>query len=122
MQEVTIAYGMTETSPVSTQTSRDDPIERRVSTVGRVQPHVEIRIIDADGATESKAVKAHALEMFEKARNDWTASGGELISLPPEEQASMLKTLASVGDDVSKTKPQLGEAYKVVTSAAQRAH
>jgi hypothetical protein len=60
--------------------------------------------------------------MFEKARNDWTASGGELISLPPEEQASMLKTLASVGDDVSKTKPQLSEAYKVVTSAAQRAH
>jgi hypothetical protein len=45
-----------------------------------------------------------------------------LISLPPDEQASMLKTLASVGDDVSKTKPQLSEAYKVVTSAAQRAH
>jgi TRAP-type transport system periplasmic protein len=80
------------------------------------------QIIDADGATESQAVKPHALEMFEKARNDWTASGGELISLPPEEQATMLKTLASVGDDVSKTKPQLSEAYKVVTSAAQRAH
>jgi fatty-acyl-CoA synthase len=51
MREVTIAYGMTETSPVSTQTSRNDPIERRVSTVGRVQPHVEIRIVDADGET-----------------------------------------------------------------------
>ncbi|HWG78861.1 MAG TPA: AMP-binding protein, partial [Stellaceae bacterium] len=41
MREVTIAYGMTETSPVSTQTSYDDPLERRVGTVGRVHPHVE---------------------------------------------------------------------------------
>jgi len=49
MSEVTIAYGMTETSPVSTQTSHDDPLERRVSTVGRVQPHLEIKIVDADG-------------------------------------------------------------------------
>jgi len=49
MREVTIAYGMTETSPVSTQTSCDDPLERRVGTVGRVHPHVEIKIIDADG-------------------------------------------------------------------------
>ncbi|MDE2285816.1 MAG: AMP-binding protein [Hyphomicrobiales bacterium] len=49
MREVTIAYGMTETSPVSTQTSCDDPLERRVATVGRVHPHVEIKIVDADG-------------------------------------------------------------------------
>ncbi len=49
MRDVTIAYGMTETSPVSTQTSCDDPLERRVSTVGRVHPHVEIKIIDGDG-------------------------------------------------------------------------
>ena len=49
MREVTIAYGMTETSPVSTQTSCDDPLERRVGTVGRVHPHVEIKIIDTDG-------------------------------------------------------------------------
>jgi len=49
MREVTIAYGMTETSPVSTQTSCDDPLERRVSTVGRVLPHVEIKIVDGDG-------------------------------------------------------------------------
>ncbi len=44
--EMTIAYGMTETSPVSTQCSTDDPLERRVSTVGRVHPHVEIKIVD----------------------------------------------------------------------------
>lgn len=49
MREVTIAYGMTETSPVSTQSAVDDPIERRVSTVGRVQPHLEIQIVDAEG-------------------------------------------------------------------------
>jgi fatty-acyl-CoA synthase len=49
MSEVTIAYGMTETSPVSTQTSYDDPLERRVSTVGRVQPHLEVKVVDADG-------------------------------------------------------------------------
>lgn len=44
--EVTICYGMTETSPVSTQTRPDDSIERRVSTVGRVHPHLEVKIID----------------------------------------------------------------------------
>ncbi|TWT06003.1 AMP-binding protein [Reyranella sp. CPCC 100927] len=49
MQQVTIAYGMTETSPVSTQSSTDDPLERRVATVGRVQPHIEIKIVDTDG-------------------------------------------------------------------------
>jgi len=46
MSEVTICYGMTETSPVSTQTGADDSVERRVSTVGRIHPHVEIKIVD----------------------------------------------------------------------------
>ena len=49
MREVTIAYGMTETSPVSFQSSADDPVERRVSTVGRIQPHIEVKIVDAEG-------------------------------------------------------------------------
>jgi fatty-acyl-CoA synthase len=48
MAEVTIAYGMTEVSPVATQTLRDDTIERRVSTVGVAHPHVEIQIVDPD--------------------------------------------------------------------------
>ena len=52
MRQVTIAYGMTETSPVSVQSSIDDPIEARVSTVGRIHPHVEVKIIDpASGLT-----------------------------------------------------------------------
>jgi fatty-acyl-CoA synthase len=49
MSEITIAYGMTETSPVSFQSSIDDPIERRVSTVGRIHPHVEVEIVDQQG-------------------------------------------------------------------------
>ncbi len=48
MHEVTIAYGMTETSPISFQSGLDDPLERRVSTVGRIQPHLEVKIVDAD--------------------------------------------------------------------------
>ena len=46
MSEVGICYGMTETSPVSTQTAFDDPIEKRVGTVGRVQPHIEVKVAD----------------------------------------------------------------------------
>jgi fatty-acyl-CoA synthase len=46
MPEVTICYGMTETSPVSTQSRVDDPLEKRVSTVGQVHPHVEIKVVD----------------------------------------------------------------------------
>jgi fatty-acyl-CoA synthase len=49
MSEITIAYGMTETSPVSFQSSRDDPLELRVSTVGRIQPHLEVKIVNRDG-------------------------------------------------------------------------
>jgi fatty-acyl-CoA synthase len=48
MDEVTIAYGMTETSPVSTQTRKDDSLDRRTSTVGRVHPHVEVMVVDPD--------------------------------------------------------------------------
>ena len=48
MDEVTIICGMTETSPVSTQTAIDDPLEKRVTTVGRVHPHVEIKIVDPE--------------------------------------------------------------------------
>ena len=48
MDQVTIAYGMTETSPVSTQTSADDSLDKRVSTVGRTHPHVEVRIADPE--------------------------------------------------------------------------
>ncbi|MBW0168796.1 MAG: AMP-binding protein [Hydrogenophaga sp.] len=56
MHEVTIAYGMTETSPVSTQSAVDDPVDRRVSTVGRVQPHLEVQIVDTDNRVVPRGV------------------------------------------------------------------
>ncbi|PRF92627.1 AMP-binding protein [Burkholderia multivorans] len=49
LSEITIAYGMTETSPVSFQSSTDDPLEKRTTTVGRVQPHLEVKIVDPSG-------------------------------------------------------------------------
>jgi fatty-acyl-CoA synthase len=56
MDEVTICYGMTETSPVSTQTEATDTLDQRVSTVGRVHPHVEVKVIDPEtGSTVSRS-------------------------------------------------------------------
>ncbi|MCF6293085.1 MAG: AMP-binding protein [Robiginitomaculum sp.] len=57
MSEVTIGYGMTETSPISFQTSKDDPLDKRVSTVGRIHPHVEVKIIDEKGNITKCGVK-----------------------------------------------------------------
>ncbi len=68
LREVTIAYGMTETSPVSCQSSTETPLDRRVSTVGLVQPHLEIKIIDPEngqtlpcGATGEFCTKGYAV-------------------------------------------------------------
>jgi fatty-acyl-CoA synthase len=61
MRQVTIAYGMTETSPVSFQSSVDDPEDRRVSTVGRIQPHIEVKIVDADGRIVARGEKGELL-------------------------------------------------------------
>ena len=49
--EITIAYGMTETSPISFQSGTADPLDKRVTTVGRIHPHVEVKIVDEDGRT-----------------------------------------------------------------------
>jgi fatty-acyl-CoA synthase len=61
MAEVTIAYGMTETSPVSFQSSVDDPLDLRVSTVGRIQPHVEVKVVDGDGRIVPRGVTGELL-------------------------------------------------------------
>ena len=61
MKEVTIAYGMTETSPVSFQSSRDDSIERRVSTVGAIHPHLEVKIVDAEGRVTPRGERGELL-------------------------------------------------------------
>jgi len=59
--EITIAYGMTETSPVSFQSSVDDPVPLRVATIGRVHPHLEVKIVDADGKIVPRGVKGELL-------------------------------------------------------------
>ncbi|MGI9356854.1 MAG: AMP-binding protein [Rhizobiaceae bacterium] len=66
MSEITIAYGMTEVGPLSFQTSVDDPLEMRVSSVGRVHPHVEVKIVDTEGQTVPVGVEGEI----------WTASYG----------------------------------------------
>ena len=78
------------------------------------------QIVDRDGLSESRAINAPALKMYLDQRKAWVANGGELISLPPKEQTEMMQMLSSVGNDVSKTKPGLHEAYQLVTDAAQR--
>lgn len=61
MREVTIAYGMTETSPVSFQSRSDDSIERRVSTVGRIHPHLEVKIVDTEGRVVPRGERGELL-------------------------------------------------------------
>jgi TRAP-type transport system periplasmic protein len=78
------------------------------------------QIVDRDAASESVAINPQAIEINNRARKAWIDGGGELIGLPADEQSTMLKILASVGEDVSKTKPQLSEAYQMVTEAARR--
>ncbi len=77
-------------------------------------------IVDRDGAAVSTAINPVALKMDQDQRKAWMDGGGELISLPPDEQASMMKMLASVGEDVSKSKPALHDAYDIVANAAKR--
>ena len=77
-------------------------------------------IVDKDGAEVSKSIQPVALKMYQEQRKAWVDGGGELISLPREEQAEMMRTLSSVGDDVSKPKPALHEAYQIVSDAAKR--
>jgi TRAP-type C4-dicarboxylate transport system substrate-binding protein len=78
------------------------------------------KIVDTNASKGATAINPAAIEIVNNARKGWTDTGGELISLPPEEQAAMMKTLSGVGAEVSKAKPALSEAYKIVTDAAQR--
>jgi TRAP-type C4-dicarboxylate transport system substrate-binding protein len=71
-------------------------------------------------AAESDAMDPVSEEWLAKSRKDWVDMGGELIDLPAEEQASMIATMSSVAEDVSKNKPGLADAYKIVADAAKR--
>jgi len=78
------------------------------------------QIVDRDGAAESVAINQAAIDIFNKARRGWVDDGGELISLPGDEQSAMMRMLGSVGENVSKAKPALHQAYEIVSDAAQR--
>jgi len=78
------------------------------------------QVVDRTAARESVAINPQAIAIDAAARKAWLASGGELIGLPDDEQSTLLKIVAGVGDEVSNAKPELSAAYKVVTEAAQR--
>jgi TRAP-type C4-dicarboxylate transport system substrate-binding protein len=78
------------------------------------------QLVQKDASEQSVAINSFAKDLRTKAEVRWTASGGELIKLPPDEQATFMKTLASVGEEVSQGKPALAAAYKTVSDAAAR--
>jgi TRAP-type C4-dicarboxylate transport system substrate-binding protein len=80
------------------------------------------KIVDEDAKKEAVAIGPFDLDFYHKQQKVWTERGGELIKLPPDEQSAMMETLVTVGHDVSKSKPKLAEAYKIVTEAAKRVH
>jgi TRAP-type transport system periplasmic protein len=77
-------------------------------------------IIDEDAAAETTAINPAALGLFNKAREAWTTNGGELISLSADDQVRLMQTIASVGEDVSRSKPAVHDAYEIVAEAAKR--
>ena len=77
-------------------------------------------IIDKDAAGETVAINQAALDLFNRARETWTTNGGELISLSADDQVRLMQTIASVGEDVSRSKPALHDAYELVAEAAKR--
>jgi TRAP-type transport system periplasmic protein len=78
------------------------------------------QLVDKDATEQSVAINPIAIDIRKQSETSYAANGGELIKLPADEQVSMMKTLASVGADVSKSNPQLAAAYKIVTDAASR--
>jgi TRAP-type C4-dicarboxylate transport system substrate-binding protein len=79
------------------------------------------QIVDSDAAKEDAAIAPITAKMENEYLQEWRSAGGTLIKLPPAEHAEMMKTLASVGADVSSKNPTLAAAYQTVTEAAKRA-
>ena len=80
------------------------------------------QILDRDAASIAISFNPRAIEIENAAVKKWTDSGGELINLPAGDQAEMIKTMSAVGGEISKDKPALAEAFKIVTDAVQRGH
>ncbi len=79
------------------------------------------QVVDRDAAATALNFNPRAQEIEDAAVKAWTAGGGEFVNLPADEQAEMIKTMSAVGADVSKDKPPLAEAFKIVSDAAARA-
>jgi len=77
-------------------------------------------VVDKAANSESVAIDPWVIEFNAEARQAWTDGGGELIRLPADEQSAMLTALASVGEDLSNSKPELHAGYQIVSEAAQR--
>ena len=78
------------------------------------------KVIDDDAAAQQAAIAPLASEIVEKARKGWLDAGGELISLPPDEQAELMKIFSSAVAEIVGPKPALNDAYKIVAEAARR--
>lgn len=99
ISEMTIAYGMTETSPVSFQTHRDDTVEQRVSTVGRIHPHVEVKIVDERGRIVPRGMPGELCTRgYSVMRGYW---GDEARTAEAIDRAGWMHTgdLATIDDD-----------------------
>jgi TRAP-type C4-dicarboxylate transport system substrate-binding protein len=78
------------------------------------------QIVEKDAAAQDAAINPFGVEQVKQAEASFSSGGGELINLPPSEQAELMKTISSVAPDVSSKNPALATAYKVVADAAQR--
>ena len=78
------------------------------------------QIIDRDAASTALNYNPRAKEIEDASIKAWTAGGGEFINLPADQQADMIKTMSGVGADITKDKPPLAEAFKIVSDAAQK--
>jgi TRAP-type transport system periplasmic protein len=79
------------------------------------------KLVVADAASTSKAIVPWSKDFYEKQIKAWTDKGGEIIKLPDAEQSEMMQRLASVGDDMSKSRPALNAAFKTLVDAVKRA-
>jgi TRAP-type transport system periplasmic protein len=78
------------------------------------------KVVDRAAVEESAAIYQYAVDDLARGRKTWTDNGGEMIELPADEQAAMMETFGSVGEDVSKGNPDLAAAYKIVADAGKR--
>lgn len=78
------------------------------------------KIVDADAASEQTAIAPVASQVVAKARTGWIAGGGQLLDLPADEQAQLMRTFSDAVAEVAKSKPAVNAAYKIVKDAAQR--